>query len=312
MPSDSTPPPPTRTPPTEPWPHLGLYERVKDVLAALPAYFATEVSISGILATDLHTLNSVLGAAIEEQVVATLNATRRTWDPDETYALYSFVRQPQTFPDVLLRRAPSAQPGPADDIIMGIELKGWYLLAKEGMPNFRFTVAPGVCNPQDLLVVVPWVLSQVISGRPLVFSPYVEVAGYAAEIRDHHWQHLRGTEGKRDVTYPADPKPYPVKSKHIDAKPAEDNGGNFGRYARTGEMDTYIHSVLSRSHCGIRVRHWLDFFKSFQESEDDEKIKKELSKLAARASKERTSGSLQGAALEMILLGLRKLAYPDE
>ena len=85
------------------WPHYELYRRVRDALAAVPTQFATEIFISGVLATDLHTLNSALGAAIEEQVVATLNAMRATWDPDDDYALFSFVRQPQTFPDVLLR-----------------------------------------------------------------------------------------------------------------------------------------------------------------------------------------------------------------
>lgn len=102
----------TASEPTRPdlstWHHNALHRRVRDALSAVPAQFATEIFISGVLATDLHTLNSALGAAIEEQVVATLNAMRATWDPDDNYALYSFVRQPQTFPDVLLRRAPSA------------------------------------------------------------------------------------------------------------------------------------------------------------------------------------------------------------
>ena len=67
-------------------------------------YFRTETHIAGVMATDLHTLNTVLGATIEEQVVRTLNLIRTTWDPDGRYALYSFVRQPQTFPDVRLKK----------------------------------------------------------------------------------------------------------------------------------------------------------------------------------------------------------------
>ena len=39
---------------------------------------------------------------------------------------------------------------------MGIELKGWYVLAKEKEPSFRYKVTPAVCAPADLLVVVPW------------------------------------------------------------------------------------------------------------------------------------------------------------
>lgn len=105
--------------------HHDLYRDVTDAIASLPAYFRTETRISGIMATDLHTLNTVLGASIEEQVVSTLNQMRTTWDPRDRYALYRFVRQAQTFPDVLLRRASD------DDVLLGMELKGWYLLAKE-------------------------------------------------------------------------------------------------------------------------------------------------------------------------------------
>ena len=79
--------------------HHELYRDVRDALASLPTYFHTETRISGIMATDLHTLNTVLGATIEEQVVRTLNQIRRTWDPHERYVLYQFVRQAQTFPN---------------------------------------------------------------------------------------------------------------------------------------------------------------------------------------------------------------------
>ena len=103
-----------------------LYQSVRDAIAAVPTYFRTETVISGIMAPDLFTLNSVLGAAIEEQTVATLNAMRQVWDPAGAYALYSFVRQSQTFPDVLLRRASDGR------ILLGIELKGWYLLRARG------------------------------------------------------------------------------------------------------------------------------------------------------------------------------------
>lgn len=106
----------------------------------MPAHFRTETFITGIVATDLHTLNTVLGAAIEEQAVETLNAMRAVWDPKGFCSLYSFVRQAQTFPDVLLRRPPGA--GSAEEVLIGIELKGWYMLAKEGEPNLRFSATP--------------------------------------------------------------------------------------------------------------------------------------------------------------------------
>lgn len=49
-----------------------------------------------------YNLNALLGAAIEAGVVSTLNSLRPLWDGDDRYAMYSFVRQPQTFPDVRL------------------------------------------------------------------------------------------------------------------------------------------------------------------------------------------------------------------
>ena len=114
------------------WEHSRLHRDLREAIACLPMYFRTETHISGIMATDLHTLNIVLGATIEEQVVRTLNLVRNTWDPDEQYSSHSFVRQAQTFPDVLLRKASTG------DVLLGIELKGWYLLAKEAEPSLRF------------------------------------------------------------------------------------------------------------------------------------------------------------------------------
>jgi len=134
----SEPAAPSRELPTE-WEHYQLYKDVREAIACLPIYFRTETHISGIMATDLHTLNTVLGATIEEQVVRTLNLLRTTWNPDEKYALYSFVRQAQTFPDVLLRKTSS------DEILLGIELKGWYLLAKEAEPSLRFQATATAC-----------------------------------------------------------------------------------------------------------------------------------------------------------------------
>lgn len=298
------------------WPHYDLYRRVRDALAAVPAQFATEIFISGVLATDLHTLNSALGAAIEEQVVATLNAMRATWDPDDKYALYSFVRQPQTFPDVLLRRAPSDPPSP-DDILMGIELKGWYLLAKEEKPTFRFTVTPVACNPQDLLVVVPWALAQVISGRPLAFTPYIVEAKYAAEWRNHHWTTLREAKGDRTITSPTVTAPYQSKRDATNDVPKDDRGNNFGRFARTGLMDTYIdgekgeNGMRDRLLCGIRVRHWLAFFKAFHESHDEGRIHDALTRLATEIASEVREGNTTASTVESIVEGLRRLVFPD-
>jgi hypothetical protein len=117
----------------------------------LPGFFEFGTQFEGIDATDLFSLNSVLGASIEGQVVRTLNKMRNEWDPDEQWTGYRFVRQAQTFPDVLLAR----QGAGTFTIAMGIELKGWYLLSKEGVGSFRFQVTPAACSIFDLIMIVP-------------------------------------------------------------------------------------------------------------------------------------------------------------
>jgi hypothetical protein len=228
------------------------------------------------MATDLHTLNNVLGATIEEQVVRALNLIRSTWDPEGRYALYSFVRQPQTFPDVRLKKVG------ADETLMGLELKGWYLLAKEAEPSLRFQTTAAACAKQDLIVVVPWVLGNVISGSPILFEPFVEAAQYAAEFRNYHWQHVRQTKHETHIDIPKSVKPYPSKSDQISDKPRSDGGGNFGRLARTGMMDTYMAKLNDVPLCGIKTVFWRDFLKAFQESTTDEQARAALERLRQR------------------------------
>ena len=130
-----------------------LVNNVSDALNALPAYFQTATRIEGLDGGGLFNLSAVLGSAIEVQVVETLNRTREVWDPENRWPCHRFVRLAQTFPDVRLV-ADNRDIDPR--IALGIELKGWYLLSKEGEPSFRYTLTPSACAPQDLLVVVPW------------------------------------------------------------------------------------------------------------------------------------------------------------
>ena len=278
-PSADVPPPPERSLPAEDWEHRELYWSVREAVASLPVYFRTETRISGIMATDLHTLNTVLGATIEEQVVRTLNLTRNNWDPTGRYGLYSFVRQAQTFPDVLLRRSAG------DEIILGIELKGWYLLAKEAEPSLRFQVTENACAPQDLIVVVPWVLDNVISGSPILFEPFVESAGFAAAHRNHHWRYVRQTDLSTEIEAPERIRPYPRKSDPILDKPAADGGKNFGRLARTGMMDTYMQKLSGIQLCGINSMYWREFLKTFQEGTTDERARVALARLRRKVER---------------------------
>ncbi|XOF33601.1 MAG: hypothetical protein ACL93V_16650 [Candidatus Electrothrix sp. YB6] len=271
---------PIREVPATDWDHYKLFKRVKEAIYSLPLYFRTETNIEGISATDIFTLNSALGATIESQVVQTLNNMRALWDPDEEYVMYSFVRQSQTFPDVLLKKIGDSSD--VAEIILGIELKGWYLLAKEAEPSFRFQVTPSACAVHDLIVVVPWALNNVISGSPKVFVPYVEFSRYAAAYRNYHWQYLRQAKSNTNINIPTDITPYPKKSDPISDKPVSDGGGNFGRFARTGLMDSYLHKAKEEHICGISAEHWLTFFKVFQDQKSITEVRDQIKKIKAK------------------------------
>jgi hypothetical protein len=303
--TSSSSPPPVRATSTPESPHQALYENVRDALLSLPLYFRTETVIQGISAVEIFTLSAALGATIENQVVATLNQMRQVWDPKGRYLQYSFVRQSQTFPDVLLRR--SGEIAGEAAILMGIELKGWYLLAKEAEPSFRFAVTPQACAPQDLIVVVPWALINVISGSPTVFPPFIENARYAAEYRNYHWQHLREAKGNNAISLAANVNLYPRKSDAIADRPAADSGGNFGRFARTGLMDEYLAQAKQELLAGIRAEHWLSFFKLFQDQRGGEAINTEIEKLRRKLSSATTDADPKTAAALEVIAALERM-----
>lgn len=260
--------------PANDWEHKELWRGVRDALMALPAHFHSDTFIEGISAIDIFTLNSALGATIENQVVETLNAIRNVWDPLGRYGTCVFVRQPQSFPDVVLKDLSDEMSRP----IMGIELKGWYLLAKEGEPSLRFLQNESACADADLIMVVPWTLNSVISGRPRIFTPFIESARFAAQYRNAHWKAMR--KGKdAEIVHPANAKPYPKKSDATNDSPRSDKGGNFGRIARTGLMDEYLARMQVQPVCGIKATYWLDFFKIFHQDTTDTQIRAALEKL---------------------------------
>ena len=237
-------------------PLASLVRRVERAIYALPSFFESSLNVSGVLATDLFTFNSSLAATIEYQVVLELNRMRSTWDPQDEFTTFRFKRQPQNFPDVVLVSPLEDQP------ILGIELKSWYAPAKEREPSFRFRVTPNACAPQDLLVVVPWVLSNVLSGSPTILDPYVTQARYAAEYRNWHWEYQRRAKGDPRIDVSPFEGTYPSKSDEISDRPKSDVGGNFGRISRTGLMDAYIERTLEAELLGIPVREWQMFFRS--------------------------------------------------
>ena len=245
--------------PTEPssWTHYPLWQRVRNAIFACHDHFSTPTNIEGLLATDIYTLNTTLAATIEESFVKTLNDLRSVWDPEKQYETYAFERQAQTFPDVILRKQTNGS-----DILLGIELKGWYLLAKEEVPTFRFTVTEAACALWDFLVVVPWVLSNVLAGTPELYRPFVQTAVYCAQKRNHYWVEERKTRGEsREIIVPKGIHPYPQKADNIADKAVSDSGNNFGRLARYGLMDEYIAQMQKSLIRGIAVKHWQSFFK---------------------------------------------------
>ncbi len=252
--------PPSPTQPDAAWPHYPAYRRVIEAVYAVPAHFNSRTVIEGIPATDIQTLNTVLAAAIEEQVVATLNRMRSVWDPAEEYQTHFFQRQAQVFPDVLLKSDHNGR-----DIVLGIELKGWYLLSKERVPNFRFTTTINACADADLVVVVPWALSNVLSGSPVAYRPFVTPAKYAAAYRNYWWTEVRSSSTDKGIVVPAFVSPYPSKSDAVADRPNSDGGGNFGRLARTGMMAQYIEETLNLPLAGIPAKEWIDFLRRFEQ-----------------------------------------------
>lgn len=251
--------------PSGDWEHRQLYDRVRETIVALPSYFSSDISIRGLDAEDLFSLGGVLAAAIEDNVVNTLNNMRAVWDPDDDYPDCSFIRQSQTFPDVILVRH---QGGGERTPIMGIELKGWYLLSKEGEPSFRYEVTPDACAPQDLLVVFTWSLNDVISGKPEVHEPYVCSAKWASHYVDYYWKDLRNTSSDTTINRPEGITPYPSsKSDEIHDDPVSDSGNNYGRIARARMMDDYINRMTSKKLAGIRAQSWIDFLKEAREED---------------------------------------------
>ncbi|WP_028987357.1 hypothetical protein [Thermicanus aegyptius] len=296
--------PPFREEPSSEWEHYKLWVNAKEAIYNLPYQFRTDTYIEGVDLTDLSTLSSAVGATIEQQLVDNLNQMRSVWDPEDKYSEYAFIRQAQTFPDILLSKPGGENNSP----ILGIELKSWYLLAKEKEPNFRFRATKDACALQDLVVIVPWILSQVISGRPKLLKPFVENARFLAEWRNYYWQRSRETRGDTRIIIPENVHPYPRKSDAINDKPVSDSGNNFGRIARTGIMDEYKKNIYGERISGIEIGHWLRFVKMFSEGRTQEEIGLEFERFERQISQKaeiRTNGKIE--VIHTILDHLRRL-----
>lgn len=277
-----------------------LRERLLTVLANLPNEFRFNNHVAGVDATDLYALNTLLGASIEGEVVKTLNRQRELWDPDDEWLGYTFKRQSQRFPDVLLSRA---QAGQAPHIALGIELKGWFVLSKEGEPSYRYTTTAEACAPHDLLCVVPWYLDNVLSGSPVAAEPWVRSAQQAAHMRNHYWQVTRSTSQDRTIWAPPGATPYPNKSDNTSDVPEHDGGGNFGRIARSGMMTDFVAETNAVDALGISLGNWGAFLRSHTDQADPEVVAERVRATARRLSTPRdqqASEALAGAIENLV------------
>ena len=248
-----------------------LRNGVIQALKAVPMHFTSTVNIEGLSVVDLFSINTLLGGAIESQTVATLNNMRTIWDPNGRWVDYEFKRYAESFPDVRLENNDGDQP------LIGIELKGWYLLAKEGEPSFRFCASANAMTVWDLIVVFPWTLSNIISGTPILKPPYIEQAKYVADERTEYWE---GRPGAQLVEHPQT-HPYPEAGTAYSDIVHDDNGGNFGRIARiNGLLDEWVEKSMKLSLAGIDARWWLKFFKLFVERGNERTIQLRLGRLA--------------------------------
>lgn len=236
------------------WEHYRVWRGVRSAMGSVRKEFKSVVSVSGIPASDLHTWGAVLSSAVEAEVVRCLNRIRGVWDAGGDYGCYSFRRQAQRYPDVVLACGERRE-----DIVLGIEIKSWYVMAKEGEPSFRFRTTLGACPPQDFLLLVPWSLSNVLSGTPTIFDPYVTGTRTAAKRRNKWWTDSRRSHGGEGVRVPGGIGPYPGARENISDEPLSDAGGNFGRLARMGMFDEYKGMIGREEVAGVAVSRWQRF-----------------------------------------------------
>lgn len=254
-----------------------LIETLKNVtFPSLPALCSIENTYSGILATDLFSLNTLLGSMIENKVVQFLNAHRQLWD-DGTWKEYHFIRSNESFPDVRL-----VGKGDNHNIVLGIELKSWFILSKEGEPSFRYRTASEACDKGDLLCIVPWYLSDAVCGHPVLATPWIYSAKAAAEATKRYWVYERQTDKpltleQRGLETPHGVKPYMENARDkTNYKPINDGGNNFGRLARTGIMSAFVEETLLTDIVGIPANNWRLFLKAHTDSSSLQDIQKRI------------------------------------
>ncbi|MFN0036360.1 MAG: hypothetical protein ACKVUS_14945 [Saprospiraceae bacterium] len=129
---------------------------------------------------------------------------------------------------------------------------------------------------RDLIETLP----DVVAGTPALLFPYLESARYAAEYRNYYWVNSRETTGQRstDIIRPPEAlrRPYPKSKMESSDKAEGDKGNNFGRIARAGLLDDFLEKTKLLNYLGIRVAHWMRFFKAMSENKTSQDIDRDL------------------------------------
>jgi hypothetical protein len=290
--------------------HEALYRALPDLLNRVPSDFESDVHIEGLDATDVFGLNEVLASTVENQVVESLNNLKPDMLDADQYQDYEFVRQSQTFPDVLLQNSTD----PTEDPLMGIELKCWYLIAKEGDPSFRFKTTVEACAPQDVLVVYPWALDNIVTGSPEIFRPFVMPAKFASLFIDYYWQNLknwRDDDPDKSITHPTGVGHYPsAKTDFIQDKPAQDDGNNYGRFrskpiSKLPPLQEWVNRMKARELLGVPSESWRAFFTSTQNDDTGINELEDLTGIGdATADALRAKGYTTPASVKTLLINV--------
>lgn len=255
-----------------------LVNRIKESVLPLIADMMKIPHIyKGIMATDLFSLNTLLGSTVEVAVVSFLNENRDLWDKDRQWVDCRFVRSSEFFPDVRLVNKATG------NIVFGIELKSWFLISKEGEPSFRYRTASKACSPADLICVLPWYLSDAVSGNPVLIKPWVYPAKAASEYCKRYWMY-RKTDvplnfDERSVTEPGDIVLYSNNREKANYMPKKDSSNNFGRLARTGLLDDFVSESLETDILGIPAKNWMRFLKIHTDQKSLSAIQKEIDRI---------------------------------
>ena len=138
------------------------------------------------------------------------------------------------------------------------------------------------CAEQDLLVVYPWTLAEVLSGAPRLLRPFVSEARYAAQMRNYYWQYKRQAQNAAVVPAPHQ-SPYPAKADKFNDEAASDTGGNFGRVARSEIMDAFIAALMDVPLSGVPARYWQQFLQIFAEGISGAEVDRKIARLRASA-----------------------------